>query len=618
MKYLKVMWWRRRRIVWLAALGVLMVALGSCSETSTSVSTAPRSSLAGGADATAVATVEPVETVETVETFPPDDPRIWVDAILLAPPEPIKLSTTGDDAHSVTQTIGIEGGAITTTDAAGTTYTLTVPPEAVGLPTAITLTPIASVTGFGTDPDPTNGIGASLGPEGLPLAAPATLEIKPVAAFSGKGLSAFSYRGVGDEAGFELIEHDAATATFSIEHFSGYLIIDGYDAITMTGSTPPALLRKFFTQTEIEARFASEVAYLLSQDRQRQELGLPSQVNQVELAKALLSEFKRLVISPRVAAADKGCGQAVQAMQAYLTYSRTRQLLGLGDDPSFDLVGAGLFVPKDLADLAIGLCFEEAYQRCALTGDFPSLVAFYQSFVHKLGLMGVEPSDADLASAINYLQRCGTWRVHITTSEHFYYVGGDPPDQRDTETSRAFEIQWHPGSGPLGLFGSKIDGHAQVDTLRAVSSGDKCTIHDVTSERDATAEIKLLEYDHYDVPVIGTTISTFPKKLTLAVDLGKLDWEVFCEAFGADQNSGDGFTWQDGLAIQELGIPMTPEIAQGMLNWDPVALDLDKKWQFSTEPFKAVLGLSGTLYLDAANTIAHDVRYDVIVAHEPK
>jgi hypothetical protein len=234
--------------------------------------------------------------------------------------------------------------------------------------------------------------------------------------------------------------------------------------------------------------------------------------------------------------------------------------------------------------------------------------------------MGVEPNDEDLSSAKDYLQRCGTWRVHISTSEHFYYADGGSPLVEDTETSREFDIKWQPGDGPLGLFGSKIEGHGPIDPLRVTTNDPNCRFHDIKSERDSSAEIKLLEFDHYTVPMLAAAVPTFPKKFTLAVDLGKLDWWVKCGTswMASDTNSGDGFDYQIGLAVQEMGITPTQEMMLAWINWDPYPIELSKKWQLSAQPFKAVLALSGTLYTDVAKTITHEVRYDVVVEHEPR
>ena len=92
--------------------------------------------------------------------------------LTLGPP----LGVTADAARAASGSITpLDGGTIQATGADGTTYTLVVPPGAVGTPTPVTLTPVSAVTGL---PGPGPLLAAVQGaPAGLQFARPARLTI---------------------------------------------------------------------------------------------------------------------------------------------------------------------------------------------------------------------------------------------------------------------------------------------------------------------------------------------------------------------------------------------------------------------------------------------------------
>jgi hypothetical protein len=93
--------------------------------------------------------------------------------VTLGPP----LSVTTDTARGASAEITpFDGGTVRATGADGITYTLVVPPGAVGTPTTVTLTPVTEVTGLPGLDAPLAGVHG--GPAGLQFARPARLTIE--------------------------------------------------------------------------------------------------------------------------------------------------------------------------------------------------------------------------------------------------------------------------------------------------------------------------------------------------------------------------------------------------------------------------------------------------------
>jgi hypothetical protein len=145
-------------------------------------------------------------------------------AVTTGPPTPadlpaLSVSYAPDVSAAVISEVDGSGGTLTTTDAAGAVYTLTIPEGALRGPEAITMTPI------GVQQSDIEGLtiaGVALEPEGLVFLRPATLEIEranpPAAAFG-------SSDGGSD---FHLTPASVGTTTrIPVPHFSEVGVIEG-------------------------------------------------------------------------------------------------------------------------------------------------------------------------------------------------------------------------------------------------------------------------------------------------------------------------------------------------------------------------------------------------------
>ncbi len=149
------------------------------------------------------------------------------------PPSPLPVTVSRASGSAVTQDVDADtGGTVSTTGPDGTTYSLKVPPGALGSSTAITMTPLSGVSGSGLSG---RLIGAvDLAPDGLTLNRPATLTMTPASPgaltpSAGHAIDGFSFQGSGSD--FHLFPVDdflpgarpATTALhYSVMHFTGF------------------------------------------------------------------------------------------------------------------------------------------------------------------------------------------------------------------------------------------------------------------------------------------------------------------------------------------------------------------------------------------------------------
>jgi hypothetical protein len=540
------------------------------------------------------------------------------DDLFNAPANPLNLTTTLDEDHAVTAVIGWDGGTITSTAADGTTYTLDVPEGALPLDMEITLTPVSQVTGFPGSSAPEHSFGAILAPDGLPLAETATLTIDLTSPPPADGTIALSFKGTGEDAGFQAFQPEASGARFEIDHFSGYEIAFPL----FIEQVRPSDIQRYMTQNEVERRLASEVAWYLLMARQQTFLGNPPPWTERDFARYVLPLFKRLVISRRVAVADRSCADAHAAMQAYLEYQRQRQLLGVGEDPEFDLVGAGSFIPADLVELAVHVCFKEAYESCKQTGDFPALAVYFLSFFRQLQIMNAEVTGEYESLAQDYLKKCGRWRVRLSLSyEEPVYINAK---YRQSETTREFHVEWKPGDGPFGIGGSTIDGHGPVETT-SISYTQNCTptISGISSTRDAQARITYLSFDHFEVPIVRARIPAQPAKLSLAVNLGSAFHVDQCLPIGARNETNNDFVFAHwALALMQGQHLSFEEVDDFSTGEGMVAISRD--WRFETGPYRAANVLDGFFdhitaqLVSAGSNSTHHPRLEAVVEHEPR
>jgi hypothetical protein len=262
-------------------------------------------------------------------------------------------------------------------------------------------------------------------------------------------------------------------------------------------------------------------------------------------------------------------------------------------------------VPSALVDLAISLCFEEAYRYCVTYGDFPGLVLYYYGvFVRNEHFLGVEPQPAQVTLAHDYLRRCGRWRLKVSTSE----LDNDRIDYFDmeAETTREFFLEWQPGNAWWGLIGSTITGHGEIDVSK-FRLGSNCRPRTRTSI-ETVGEVTGMRFDRSELPVFNALLPPHLADLSVFIRFGQLELRGSCvnsEGLGTEE-----FRWLEALVkgryldLDEL-FRASKEGAEGAIG---------KGWVFSDGPAKAVTALDKT-FRELRTRIR--VHLEVIFEHQP-
>jgi hypothetical protein len=500
--------------------------------------------------------------------------------IFSQPPDPLNLSPATADDLAVSKAIGPKGGTITAKGADGTSFTLQVPADDLPMAMTITMTPLVDLTGFPIEATPDHQLGVQLEPDSLELGDPAILTIRPSDGFPDAGVVAMDYQADGQEAGFHLFDQGPDQVTISIDHFSGYsaefpLAVEQIQRIAQALQTDPADV------------LASQIAARIAIERQKQLLGEETEIPLRELALEYLPLFLQVVLAPRVAVAGRGCSQANAAMKAILAYQRTRQELGVGTDPAFD-IQAGVLVPATLADLAIRLCFREAFAECVATGDFPWLAGrFMATFRQYRHMLGIEPTPEEVQLAQGYLQRCGRYRLDATAHQ----IG-----KADFTVTVDIDLEWKPGSGEWGLVGSTIEGSGdQVFSPLPMDLGECFTnpgreqkLIAIRTVWPGTARIDGLAFVHVRGVTLParTPIPAAPQALQHQVGFGLMEGRTPC---GYNDMTPVTLVWVPAV-LQELGVAVHGNGVTG-----PAVASVKDGWTFTTGPFTATRHFSGSI-----------------------
>lgn len=138
---------------------------------------------------------------------------------------PLDVCVTPDQSQAIRAVIPAGGGSVSATAADGTSFTLTLPPDALLSDEEITLTPVTAIQGL-----PLSGglvAAVHLAPEGLRLFKPATLTIQVPSGFDAQAVTGFGYHEVGDQFHLYPLETSGSQLSMQVMHFSGYGVANG-------------------------------------------------------------------------------------------------------------------------------------------------------------------------------------------------------------------------------------------------------------------------------------------------------------------------------------------------------------------------------------------------------
>ena len=315
---------------------------------------------------------------------------------------------TTDAARGATKTFQPGGGALTATGADGTIYTLTIPPNALLVQTAITMTPIASISGG--DLPSAAVLGVDLQPSGLRLFEFADLSIAPPQLSPTANIAGFTYEGDGDDLHRYPAALDAGRILLHVIHFSGAGANICVELCPPPIDPPPQAI----TESQLEEVIASLD---------------PHHPFYASRLAELLHKYYELFIAPDLQRMQQDCDFATSRIPKALAWSRTNQIL-LAED-GFE--GENQTVGNALVG-SVSNCWSEATKPCLDVKNTYQLEKLVQT-ARQAQLLGGDPEAFDMSK----LRRCsGLWSGTIT-----YEVRSDEDGDFQYGSAHATRVSRH-------------------------------------------------------------------------------------------------------------------------------------------------------------------------------
>lgn len=139
-------------------------------------------------------------------------------------PEAIQDVTVAlDTDRAISQDVPLAGGTVRATGADGTTYSLSIPSNALSQATRITLIPVAQISSMPKAKGTTTTLGVQMEPSGLKFMSPATLSIAPAegAAIRTPEQIIVQWEGAGQHVTLAEADPSSTALKLTVHHFSG-------------------------------------------------------------------------------------------------------------------------------------------------------------------------------------------------------------------------------------------------------------------------------------------------------------------------------------------------------------------------------------------------------------
>lgn len=364
-------------------------------------------------------------------------------------------------SRAVRRVLSKEGGTLRATAADGSTFTLTIPPDALVGREEIILTPVASITGLPAGV--TLAAGVQMAPDGLFLLEPATLTIE-----SAKGVAAdqevtFGWTRDGRGVHAQFPEIAPRVPTFQISHFSGAAVAagsgEGAEAIIKGQALPCA------------GQFFAEMGPLLRRLRRAALTGSSTPEDGAKIVEAFNRISRRYldrVLKPVAKPAETDDLLLPCAIAAVYTWERQAQLL-LGDSVKQEF-GADIDALNDSIYKGIANAFNRSYQRCMRNESPLFQLGRMASASHLLQIMSMSSLLPD--DAMEKILTCGRsfeYLVDVETAvENVYNEQGQGSDITSSKTTiRAsgmtakFDEKWSRSDAPI-FVAAPVDADASV------------------------------------------------------------------------------------------------------------------------------------------------------------
>lgn len=318
--------------------------------------------------------------------------------------KPLNVQPVTDEDDRYADTIGPDGGQLVTLDAAGNTYTLTVPKGALGLPEQLSMTPLSSLKGL-----PFKGglnVGVHLEPEGMFFLHPVTVEIAFAKPPDLNSITPFDYTGRGQDFTSTMLKPDPGHFVFVLDHFSGVGFGNSNNA-----ERTAELVRQ---PLDAQERISKYVQQALGEDRQKQLLGQDSNPSDTFAAlAAAMNAYEKEVLEPLSKVASQSCAVGTLYVQQVLGLERQRQMIGVESDSGLGVLSKALSWGGPL----LRKCLEEEAQVCYKTGDIFRLVQWRLGVERQAQMVGASSEDAALdAQYAKDLKGCAHFELQLHSS----------------------------------------------------------------------------------------------------------------------------------------------------------------------------------------------------------
>jgi hypothetical protein len=361
-----------------------------------------------------------------------------------------------DVARAASKTFPLDGGTLTATAADGTVYSLTIPQGALLAETAITMTPIVSISSG--DLPAGSLLGVDLQPSGLRLYQFAELSIAPPQLGPTADIAGFSYEGDGDDLHRYPAAVDGGRILLHVIHFSGA----GANICVELCPPPIAPPQPPITESQLEQVIASLD---------------PHDPFYVPRLTELLQGYYKYFIAPDLARMQQDCEFATGRIPKALAWSRTNQILlnEEGFESENQTIGNALVG-------SVSNCWTEATTACLDPSNAYQLGNLLQ-IARQAELLGGDPEKFDLSK----VRHCsGLWSGTITYErtydEDADYQQGATHEMRQTRLHEIQKWQIMPqviGDGSCAycttpMFAATWTGSASVDN-RYVDDYGNCS-----------------------------------------------------------------------------------------------------------------------------------------------
>ena len=252
------------------------------------------------------------------------------------PAEPLNVTVQLNEADTISGMFSPNGSTMSLIAKDGTVFKLDVPPNALEVDTAITMTAVKSIEGAPLDNGAVSAV--QLEPSGLFFNEFVTLTIIPAQEIPIEKQIIFAYEGTGQDYHLAIIDPKSREIKIKLLEFSGAGVGSGGDKEWAANLQHQA--------SDSRARLQNEVAKLLQPERLAQLLGQEANDQISSTLKSYMEKYYDQVIQKEMVAAELDCKYAEKAIQDLIGLERDNELLSLN---GVDANGEVIPIVDDLA-----------------------------------------------------------------------------------------------------------------------------------------------------------------------------------------------------------------------------------------------------------------------------